>query len=106
MRRTDVSDVRYDSYPQSGLTNVVLENVPMWVCKNQHQDVQIPAVDQLHLLLASAIVVQPWTLKGHEIKFVRKFLSYSARDFSALIGVHHVTLSEWENDKTANTAHV
>jgi DNA-binding transcriptional regulator YiaG len=87
-------------YPQSGLANVVLQNVPMWVCANGHRDVQIPAVDQLHSLLASAIVVQPWSLKGNEIKFLRKFLSYSARDFSALIGVHHVTLSDWETNKT------
>jgi DNA-binding transcriptional regulator YiaG len=89
------------NYDQSGLTNVVLRNVPMRVCANGHRDILIPAVDQLHELIANAIVVQPWPLKGIEIRFVRKFLSYSARDFSALIGAHHVTLSDWENGKAS-----
>ncbi len=86
------------AYPQSGLANVELHNVPVWQCKNGHQDAQIPAIDGLHLVLARAIVAQPWRLKGAEIRFLRKFFGYSAREFSRTIGLHYATLSGFEND--------
>jgi transcriptional regulator with XRE-family HTH domain len=86
-------------YPESGLSNVELTNVPVWRCTNRHQDVQIPAIDELHLVLAKAIVAQPWGIHGNEVRFLRKFLGYSARAFSHAIGMHHVTLSNFETGR-------
>jgi putative transcriptional regulator len=86
-------------YPESGLDNVVLRNVPVWECANGHQDVQIPDAVQLHQLLAEIIVTQATPLRGREVRFLRKHLGYSARDFSALVGMNHVHLSRLENDK-------
>jgi transcriptional regulator with XRE-family HTH domain len=86
-------------YPESGLSNVELSNVPVWRCTNAHEDVQIPAIDGLHLVLARAIVAQPWGIRGNEVRFLRKFLGYSARAFSHAIGMHHVTLSNLETGR-------
>lgn len=87
-------------YPECGLDNVHLDNVPIWRCKNGHQDTQIPAIDNLHLVMAQMLVAQPRPLRGPDVRFLRKFLGYSARQFSGIISLHHVTLSKHENDRT------
>jgi transcriptional regulator with XRE-family HTH domain len=84
-------------YPECGLDNVMLTKVPIWECVNGHRDVQIPAVDGLHLVLAQVVVGQPWPLKGQDIRFLRKYLGYSARQFSERLGLHYTTLSRMEN---------
>ena len=86
-------------YTESGLDNILLENVPVWRCPNGHEDVQIPAVNELHQVIAKSIVAQPWALMGDEIRFLRKSLGYSARQFSALVGLNYVTLSRFENER-------
>jgi YgiT-type zinc finger domain-containing protein len=86
-------------FRESGLDNIVLENVPIWTCKNGHEDVQVPAVDQLCRLIAQLMVTQPWPMKGQDVRFLRKHLGYSGRAFSSLIGINHVTLSKFENDR-------
>lgn len=91
--------LRTVDYPECGLSNVVLHNVPVWECANGHQDVQIPAADELHRLLAEMVVGQPSPLTGEDIRFLRKQFGYSARALSDRVGLHHVTLSRVENDR-------
>ena len=43
-------------YVESGLDNVWLNNVPVWLCASGHQALNIPAVSQLHDVLADLIV--------------------------------------------------
>ncbi len=86
-------------YRESGLDNVRLENVPIWKCRNGHVDAQVPAVDELHKLLAEILVMQPTPLRGQDVKFLRKFLGYTVRDMAALIGLNYVSLSKFENGR-------
>jgi hypothetical protein len=86
-------------YSECGLDNVILVNVPVWQCKNEHRDAQIPAVKELHDALAQIVVSQPWPLVGPDVRFLRKHLGYSGRAFSAAIGLNHVTLSKFENQR-------
>jgi transcriptional regulator with XRE-family HTH domain len=87
------------AYPESGLDNVVLENVPVWRCAKGHEDVQIPAVGQLNALLSQLIVTQAWPLKGQDVRFLRKHLGFPHVRSASLIGLNHVTLSRFENDR-------
>lgn len=84
-------------YPQSGLNNVQLENVPVWVCVNRHEEVHIPAMTQLHDLLAQMIVRKPSTLTGAEVKFLRRRIGSSGKDFAQNLGITPVQLSRLEN---------
>lgn len=86
-------------YPESGLDNVVLVNVPMWVCPNRHEELEIPAVDQLHDLLADLIIRKPGCLMGAEIRFLRQRLDLSARQFATRLGITSVHLSRLENGR-------
>lgn len=86
-------------YPESGLSNVVLQNIPMWRCANGHEEVEIPALRQLHEVLTFQILRKPASLSGEEVRFLRKRIGMSAREFGAHLGIHHVTVSRLEHGK-------
>lgn len=83
-------------YPESGLSNVQLINVPIWTCSNNHDEVEIPAITQLHELLAQMIIRKPATISGPEIKFLRRRIGIQAKDFAERIGLTPVSLSRFE----------
>ncbi len=87
---------RTTDYPESGLANVQLINVPVWVCERGHEELEVPAVNQLHELLASMVVRKPARLSGAEIKFLRKRVGLSGKTFAERIGITPVQLSRLE----------
>ena len=87
------------SYPESGLDNVQLLNLPVWVCTNNHEEAVIPAVNELHELLAHLIIRKPAPIVGPEIRFLRRRVGLTAKDFAARIGLTPVRLSQLENTK-------
>lgn len=90
-------------YPESGLDNVWLINVPVWRCPNQHAEYEIPAAQALHDVLAEAIVEKPGPLVGQEIRYLRKHLGLGATAFSGYLGINPVSLSRIENAKRGIT---
>lgn len=90
-------------YPESGLDNVQLLNVPIWRCEDGHDEVEIPAVEQLHDLLAHQIVRQPVPLAARDIRFLRRRLNLTARDFAAQMGWTPEWQSQLENGHQAAT---
>ena len=87
------------SYPESGLDNVCLANVPGWVCANGHEELEIPAIDELHDLLADIIIRKSTPLVGAEVRFLRKRLELTAREFAERLGMTSVHLSRLENGR-------
>ena len=49
--------------------------------------------------LGNAVINKPGPLSGQEIRYLRKNLSLSAREFARLLEVDHTTLSKWENGR-------
>lgn len=87
-------------YPESGLKNVQLSNVPAWKCAEGHEEIEIPAVQELHELLAHLIIRKPAPIVGPEIKFLRRRVGMSAKEFAGRIGLSPVRLSQLENLQT------
>lgn len=87
-------------YPESGLNNVQLINVPVWVCSNGHEEVEIPAVTRLHELLAQLIIRKPAPITGPEIKFLRRRVGIQAKEFAERIGLTPVALSRFETGRS------
>ena len=87
------------NYPESGLNNVELSNVPVWVCENGHEEVEIPAMTELHEALAQMIIRKPAHLDGAEIKFLRRRTGLSAKEFADRIGITPQHLSRLENNR-------
>lgn len=86
-------------YPESGLDNVQLVNVPVWVCANQHEEVEIPAVTALHDLIAHSIIRKPAPLNAAEIKFLRRRVDLTGNEFAAHLGITPIHLSRVENGR-------
>lgn len=87
---------RATDYPESGLLNVQLVNVPVWVCRNGHEELEIPAVTQLHDLLAQMVIRKPAALTAAEIRFLRRRIGIQSKEFAQRIGLTPVTLSRFE----------
>lgn len=87
-------------YAACGLPNVTLIGVEVRRCsKCGDHEVVIPRIEELHRVLAAAVVRQATRLTKDEIRFLRKYLGYSGVDFAKVIGVAPETISRWENGK-------
>jgi transcriptional regulator with XRE-family HTH domain len=101
-KRRTTSDHPY-LYKRSGLSDVALEGIDVYVCPNCCHEVPIiPKVGQLHATLAAGIIRQSRLLKGEEIRFLRKHAGLPAQEFALLIGVTPQHLSRIENGHTDN----
>jgi len=101
-RCTECGQPQYETresvpYPESGLDNVQLINAPVWICDNGHRELEIPAVQELHNLLANMIVRQPAALTGRDVRFLRKRVGLTARQYAARIGRTPEWISQVEN---------
>jgi len=89
-------------YSESGLDNVFLINIPALECPNcGHQSVIIPRPEELHRILAEAIVRKPFKLSGKEIRFLRTALGYSGSDFSKEVKFDYFHFNKVENGHLA-----
>jgi putative transcriptional regulator len=87
-------------YKESGLPNVILKDIEIRRCpKCGTQEVPIPRVSELHRTIAVALVHKPARLLGTEIRYLRKYLGWSAVDFASHMGVTPETVSRWEHEK-------
>ncbi len=58
----------------------------------------IPHMEQLHRVIASALVKKPNLLAGKEIRFLRLLAGFPAGEFASLLMIEPATLSRAEND--------
>jgi putative zinc finger/helix-turn-helix YgiT family protein len=87
-------------YIASGLSNVTLLGVKVRRCaKCGDHEVVIPHIEELHRVLAAAVVREKSRLSKDGIRFLRKYLGYSGVDFAKVVGVSAETISRWENGK-------
>jgi putative zinc finger/helix-turn-helix YgiT family protein len=87
-------------YTASGLPNVYLEGVETRACPAcGTSEVAIPRVALLHRVIALDVARSTARLTGAEIRFLRKHLGWSGRDFARIFGVAPETVSRWENDR-------
>lgn len=85
-------------YKESGLDNVFLQNIPVYECSCGVLFPSIFRVSLLNELISKTLLKKPALLNGSEIKFLRKSLYMSSKDFARKLGVEKTTFSKWEND--------
>jgi len=93
-------------YRECGLSNVSLVGIEVTRCPEcgEHEAV-IPKIEQLHRVLATAVARKVPRLTSEEVRFLRKYLGWSGRDFAEHMGVAAETVSRWENgSKTMSSA--
>jgi len=85
-------------YKESGLDNVFLENIPVYDCSCGISFASIFRVSMLNDLISETLLKKPTLLSGKEIRFLRKSLYISSKDFARILDIGKTTLSKWEND--------
>lgn len=89
---------RYDA---SGLPSIVLESVEVRRCPECGiEEVAIPRIEQLHQVIAESVIHKPARLVGSEVRYLRKYLGWSASDFAKHMGTARETVSRWETGQT------
>lgn len=98
LTRTPAPNYRYT---ECGLSNVVvvsgIENEVCGECGAE--SLRIPALSRLHRAIALALSRKAGRFSGEEIRFLRKSVGLSGKDFAHVMGVTPETVSRWENDK-------
>ena len=85
-------------YKECGLDNVYLLNMEFRVCDSCGSKVpRLKRMPDLHAPIARAIAMQPCPLRGQDIRFLRKQLGYSAKEWARFLRTDASTLSRWEN---------
>ncbi|MBI2466932.1 MAG: helix-turn-helix domain-containing protein [Candidatus Rokubacteria bacterium] len=87
-------------YTASGLPAVVLLGVEVRRCQEcGAEEVAIPRIEELHRLIAQALIRRPHRLAPAEIKYLRKWLGWSGVDFARHMGTAPETVSRWEQGR-------
>ncbi len=86
-----------EDYPYRSLPGVVLQGLTVWRCQGcDAHEVDVPDPEGLHRALVNELVRKRERLAPSEIRFLRKYLGYSSKEFAEHIGVSPETVSRWE----------
>ena len=85
-------------YVGSGLANVYLVGVSYQLRSDGMQSASIPCLPALMEALAKALVAKRAPLTAAELRFLRKNLAISSKDFAAIIGLGAEQYSRIENE--------
>lgn len=89
------------AYGLSGLSNVFLAGITVHTCPRCGvESPVIQRIAELHQVIARVLAQKPASLRGDEIRFLRKHAGFPARKFAALLGVTPEHLSRVENGHT------
>jgi len=87
-------------YSESGLDYIWLIGVLQYQCgKCGDISVEIPRIDELHLLIGKNIVGKKELLRGQEVRFLRKEISIKSKEMASALSMEPETYSRWENGK-------
>jgi YgiT-type zinc finger domain-containing protein len=92
---------RRENYPytEAGLKSVTLTNVLVFHCKCGAIVAELPAIGQLHMVIADNLFRKKTILSGEEVRFLRKWVGYSATELAETTGYSKTIISRWENEK-------
>jgi DNA-binding transcriptional regulator YiaG len=89
------AETRDHHYMESGLENVWLTGLTVYVCPEGHELLAIPAMAKLHRAIALAIISRSERLTPAEVKYLRKYLGLSNHDFAKVMGISETHASRW-----------
>jgi len=88
-------------YLLSGLSNVFLSGITVRECHGcGTASPIIPRVGELHSVIAECLIGQAGPLSGEQIRFLRKYAGFPAKDLAVILGITPEHLSRVENGKT------
>ena len=87
-------------YTESGLSNVVLQDVEVADCPAcGHSDVMIPRLAKIHRAIALALANSPARLTGAQLRFLRKHIGHNGEQLAKYLHTDKTKISKWERDE-------
>ena len=84
-------------YTECGLPDVTLIGITQYQCEDCGESyVDIPMIEQLHLVIGKLVSCKKERLTGDEIRFLRKELHMKAKDFADMISITAEHMSRLE----------
>ncbi|MBB2842654.1 UNVERIFIED_ORG: DNA-binding transcriptional regulator YiaG [Rhizobium etli] len=83
-------------YTESGLKNVVISGIPVEVDDDGDEVITIPAVNELHHMIALGIINHPKGISGDELRFLRTEMGLTQAELSALVHRDKQSIGRWE----------
>lgn len=88
-------------YTESGLPHVILQDVEVRRCPQCGEvEVAIPLIEDLHRVIAYALLRKLTRLTPEEIRYLRTFPGWSSTALAAYMGTTPETVSRWEHGPT------
>ena len=92
-------------YTECGLDHVFIEGAGEFDDHAGKESVTIPAIGQLHRVIAEGIVTRPAKMTGQELRFLRTEMGLTQAQLAAVLKVTLLTVSRWErNESPVNDA--
>ena len=86
-------------YTECGLQNVYISGIEVVVDDMGDEIITIPAVAELHHVIALGIVMHEYSISGDELKFLRTEMGYSRTQLAKLVHRDQQTVGRWERDE-------
>ena len=85
-------------FKSSGLDNAYIQDANLINC-GCGVGLKIRGMGSVLDELGNAVINKPGPLNGQDIRYLRKNVGLSAREFARMLEVNHTTLSKWENGR-------
>jgi DNA-binding transcriptional regulator YiaG len=83
-------------YTESGLQNVFIEGLEIAIDDEGDEVVTIPAINELHRVIAYGIVSHKHGISGDELRFLRSEMGYTQNELAVLVHHDKQSIGRWE----------
>lgn len=86
-------------YTECGLQNVVIEGLEFIVDDEGDEIITIPAINELHHMIAKGIVSHEHGISGDELRFLRTEMGYTQSELAELVHHEKQSIGRWEREE-------
>lgn len=86
-------------YTESGLLNVYIDGIVAEVDEDGDEIVTIPAVNELHHVIALGIVNHAKGISGEELRFLRSEMGFTQAELAVLVHRDKQSIGRWERNE-------
>ncbi len=83
-------------YTESGLNNVFIEGMPIEIDDDGDETITVPAINELHKVIALGIVSHEKGMSGAELRFLRTEMGKTQQELAVLVHRDKQSIGRWE----------
>jgi len=86
-------------YTECGLQNVFIDGLDFLVDDAGDEIITIPAINELHRLIAKGIVSHKHGISGEELRFLRTEMGFTQSELAAIVHHDKQSIGRWERSE-------